>query len=61
MLDTDYAEELQSHVAKAATAPDGLQRIHDQTLAMSDGVRQVWDGFGTWRHASRRVVWGAVD
>jgi pyrroloquinoline-quinone synthase len=48
-LDADHGEEFQSHVAKAATAPRGLERVHDQTLAMSDSVRKVWDGFGVWR------------
>ena len=48
-LDAEHGEEFQSHVTKAATAPDGLQRVHDQTLALSNSVRQVWDGFGAWR------------
>jgi pyrroloquinoline-quinone synthase len=48
-LDADHGDEFRSHVTQVAQVPGALERLHDQTLAMSDGVRQVWDGFGVWR------------
>jgi pyrroloquinoline quinone (PQQ) biosynthesis protein C len=48
-LDADHGAEFRHHAARAATAPDGLARLHEQTLAMSQGVKRVWDGFGLWQ------------
>src|SRR5262249_20429779 len=48
-LDADHGAEFQRHAARAADAPDGLDRRRERTLAMSAAVKQVWDGFGVWR------------
>jgi pyrroloquinoline quinone (PQQ) biosynthesis protein C len=48
-LDADHGAEFQRYVAKAADAPDGVARLRRQTLALSEAVKQVWDGFGAWR------------
>ncbi len=51
-LDADHGAEFQRYVAKAAEAPDGLPRLRLQTLALSEAVKLVWDGFGMWRTAA---------
>jgi hypothetical protein len=48
-LDADHGAEFRRYVAKAAEAPDGLERLRRQTLFMSEAVKNVWDGFGVWR------------
>ncbi|OBH62487.1 iron-containing redox enzyme family protein [Mycobacterium sp. E2479] len=50
-LDADHGEEFSQYAAKAAASPSGLERLREQTLALSDVVRQVWDGFGRWRES----------
>ena len=51
-LDADHGAEFKRHAARAADAPRGLERLREQTLAMSAGVKLVWDGFGLWRDAA---------
>jgi pyrroloquinoline quinone (PQQ) biosynthesis protein C len=48
-LDADHGAEFQGHAAKAARAPDGLNRLRQHTLGMSEGAKLVWDGFGAWQ------------
>jgi hypothetical protein len=50
-LDADHGAEFKRHAARAADAPRGLERLREQTLAMSAGVKTVWDGFGVWHAA----------
>jgi pyrroloquinoline quinone (PQQ) biosynthesis protein C len=52
-LDADHGEEFKRHAARAASAPRGLERLREQTLALSAGVQTVWDGFGAWQRAER--------
>jgi pyrroloquinoline quinone (PQQ) biosynthesis protein C len=51
VLDADHGEEFKRHAAHAADAPRGLERLREQTLALSAAVRTVWDGFGVWHAA----------
>lgn len=51
-LDADHGDEFKAYALKAARAPDGLERLRISTLAMSEIVRDVWDGFGLWKNAS---------
>jgi pyrroloquinoline quinone (PQQ) biosynthesis protein C len=48
-LDSDHGAEFKMHAQRAAEAPDGLERLRDNTLALSRSVKDVWNGFGFWR------------
>ena len=50
-LDAEHGDEFKQHAARAAEASRGLERLREHTLAMSAGVKAVWDGFGVWRRA----------
>jgi pyrroloquinoline quinone (PQQ) biosynthesis protein C len=51
MLDAEHGDEFKAHAAQAAQAPNGLPRLREQTLLMSEVVRDVWNGFGVWKNA----------
>lgn len=48
-LDAIHGEEFRKYAARAAEYPRGLEYIREKTLAQSQGVKTVWDGFGRWR------------
>jgi pyrroloquinoline quinone (PQQ) biosynthesis protein C len=48
-LDADHGDEFKGYAQKAAQAPNGLERLREQTLQMSEVVRDVWNGFGLWK------------
>jgi pyrroloquinoline quinone (PQQ) biosynthesis protein C len=48
-LDAEHGDEFRNYVGKAALAPDGLARLRDQTLSLSETVRDIWNGFGLWK------------
>lgn len=48
-LDAEHGDEFKEHAEKAALAPNGLERLREQTLFMSAGAKEVWNGFGLWR------------
>ena len=50
-LDADHGDEFKGCAIKAAQALNGLARLREQTLQMSQIVRDVWNGFGLWKHA----------
>ena len=52
-LDADHGEEFKGYADKAAQAPHGLARLREQTLQMSEILRDVWNGFGIWKDAGR--------
>jgi len=54
-LDADHGAEFQAHAAKAALSPNGLNRLREHTLGMSEGAKLVWNGFDAW-HATAAVV-----
>lgn len=48
-LDAEHGDEFKGYAVKAAKAPNGLERLRTQTLALSEIVRDVWNGFGLWK------------
>jgi pyrroloquinoline quinone (PQQ) biosynthesis protein C len=50
-LDSEHGDEFKRYAIKAAQAPNGLERLREQTLQMSQIVRDVWNGFGLWKSA----------
>jgi pyrroloquinoline quinone (PQQ) biosynthesis protein C len=48
-LDAGHGAEFRAYAARAAEQPDGLGRVRAQTLALSEGVRDVWNGGGHWQ------------
>lgn len=47
-LDADHGDEFRKHARKVAAQPGGLERLHEQTRSLSEAVKSVWNGFGTW-------------
>jgi pyrroloquinoline quinone (PQQ) biosynthesis protein C len=48
-LDSNHGEEFKQHASHAADAPDGLERLRESTLKLSETVQRVWNGFGLWQ------------
>jgi pyrroloquinoline quinone (PQQ) biosynthesis protein C len=48
MLDAEHGDEFRKHARKAAEQPDGLEKLKAQTRSLSQAVKSVWNGFGTW-------------
>lgn len=51
MLDAEHGDEFRKHARKVAEQPGGLDKLKEQTRAMSEAVKSVWNGFGTWQTA----------
>jgi pyrroloquinoline quinone (PQQ) biosynthesis protein C len=50
-LDAGHGEEFRKYAARAAEYPNGLDRVREATLQYAPGVKQAWDGFGTWKQS----------
>lgn len=50
-LDADHGDEFRKHARKVADQPGGLERLAAQTRSLSEAVKSVWNGFGTWETA----------
>jgi pyrroloquinoline quinone (PQQ) biosynthesis protein C len=51
-LDADHGAEFKLYAQRAAEAPNGLARLREQTLTLSENVKNVWNGFSLWRKTS---------
>ena len=48
-LDADHGEEFRRHALKVAAQPGGLEKLREKTLAFAPLVRNIWNGYGTWK------------
>jgi pyrroloquinoline quinone (PQQ) biosynthesis protein C len=51
-LDADHGEEFRGHAQKVAGQPGGLEALRARTLAFAPLIKNIWNGYGTWKSAA---------
>jgi pyrroloquinoline-quinone synthase len=52
-FDADHGEEFRAHALKVAARPGGLEALRAKTLAFAPLIRNIWNGYGTWKNRGR--------
>ncbi len=51
-FDVGHGEEFRSHALKVGRQPGGLDTLREKTLALAAVVKNIWDGYGTWKRVA---------